>query len=79
MPKARAISERTRVALQAARVRGVRLGATNPACRNLSSESLQRGANRTASLAEEAYLNLSFGSLSEIQGLKPECCCTEPC
>lgn len=56
--EARAISERTKVALQAAKVRGARLGAANVACRNLCNEARQRGAKRTANLAEEAYLSV---------------------
>jgi DNA invertase Pin-like site-specific DNA recombinase len=40
----RAISERTRNALQAAKARGVALGASNPASRNLSPDAALRGA-----------------------------------
>jgi DNA invertase Pin-like site-specific DNA recombinase len=53
--EARAISERTRVALQAAKAKGVRLGAANPACRNLTDDARRRGADRTAKAAKESY------------------------
>ena len=52
--EARAISERTRNALQAAKARGVALGASNPASRNLSPDASMRGA--TASIATRRRL-----------------------
>jgi DNA invertase Pin-like site-specific DNA recombinase len=56
--EARAISERTCAALKAARRRGVRLGATNPACRNLTREARLRGAGRTAERASLYYADV---------------------
>ena len=53
--EARAISDRTRAALNAAKSRGVLLGAANPACRNLGVDARLRGAERTAKLASESY------------------------
>ena len=58
--EAAAISARTRAALGAARQRGTLLGASNPACRNLSADAALRGrargqeANRTKAIAEYA-------------------------
>jgi len=42
--EAKAISDRTRVALQAAKERGIALGAANPACRNLDDTARLKGA-----------------------------------
>jgi DNA invertase Pin-like site-specific DNA recombinase len=53
-----AISQRTKAALAAARTRGVRLGAENPACRNLTSDAARTGrvrgaeANRAKAVAD---------------------------
>lgn len=56
--EARAISDRTKAALQAAKDRGLRLGAANPACQNLTSEARLRGAARTAKLSAEFYSDM---------------------
>lgn len=53
--EARAISDRTRAALQAAKARGTALGATNAVCRNLNDEARRRGARRTAEVAAASY------------------------
>jgi DNA invertase Pin-like site-specific DNA recombinase len=52
--EARAISIRTKAALAAAKARGTRLGASNPACRKLSAQAARKGSERTALLAREA-------------------------
>jgi DNA invertase Pin-like site-specific DNA recombinase len=56
--EARAISARTKAALQAAKARGKLLGAANPACRKLTQENRQKGAQTSArrkqKLASEA-------------------------
>jgi DNA invertase Pin-like site-specific DNA recombinase len=60
--EARAISERTRVALKAAKERGTLLGASNPKCRCLTRELRLKGAaasgKRTTALAQEAYADI---------------------
>jgi DNA invertase Pin-like site-specific DNA recombinase len=53
--EARAISERTRLALAAARVRGTLLGAENPLSRNLRRGDGIRGGLRTRENARRAY------------------------
>jgi len=53
--EAKAISERTTVALAAAKARGTLLGASNPACRNLDREARQRGSRATATAATTHY------------------------
>lgn len=60
--EARRISERTKAALAAAKRRGVQLGASNPACRNLTLEAKQRGSKAAGEAvrqqADEAYQDL---------------------
>jgi DNA invertase Pin-like site-specific DNA recombinase len=61
--EARRISERTKVALAAYKVRGGILGATRPESRNLSIEARKRGAGASAvrrgALMVEAYEDLA--------------------
>ncbi len=52
--EAKAISDRTIAALQAAKERGTPLGALNPASRNLTPEAVRKGAQATARRAREA-------------------------
>jgi len=60
--EARAISDRTRVALSAAKERGSLLGAANPRSRNLTPEAMRRGRRRgakaTQAKAREAYAEI---------------------
>lgn len=61
--EAKAISDRTRVALQAAKERGTRLGAANPGSRNLTQaamrEGRKRGAEATAKRARAFYAEVA--------------------
>jgi DNA invertase Pin-like site-specific DNA recombinase len=50
----RRISQRTKEALAAAKIRGTLLGAANPRCRKLDRQASLKGAKRTASIAREA-------------------------
>jgi DNA invertase Pin-like site-specific DNA recombinase len=69
--EAAAISQRTKAALQAARERGTRLGAQNPASRNLSVEATARGraagqaANRAKAVAAFADVLPTIAALRE--------------
>jgi DNA invertase Pin-like site-specific DNA recombinase len=60
--EARAIGERTKAALKAAKARGVKLGASNPASRNLSQNAMEKArllgpaANRDKAIKEFADL-----------------------
>ncbi|NQU22679.1 MAG: recombinase family protein [Candidatus Nealsonbacteria bacterium] len=47
------ISKRTKAALQAAKARGVKLGASRPECRNLTQEARVRGAKRSVEVRTE--------------------------
>jgi DNA invertase Pin-like site-specific DNA recombinase len=61
--EAKAISDRTRVALQAAKERGTTLGAGNPRSRNLTEAAMRkgrkRGAEATAMRAREFYAEVA--------------------
>ena len=60
--EARRISERTKAALEAAKRRGVKLGAARPECRNLTATARRRGTKASAAAAkqqaDEAYVDL---------------------
>jgi len=57
--EAQAISDRTKAALQAAKVRGTLLGAANPACRKLTAQAGRKGSERTATIARQANAEAS--------------------
>ncbi|HUA07881.1 MAG TPA: recombinase family protein [Candidatus Acidoferrales bacterium] len=66
--EARAISDRTVAALQAAKVRGVALGAANPRSRNLTRAARLKGAQRAREAARTAYAAL----LPKLRALRAE-------
>ncbi|MEN6407730.1 MAG: recombinase family protein [Thermoguttaceae bacterium] len=56
--EARKISTRTKEALRAAKARGVLLGASQPACRNLTAIARRRGATSTRAKATAFYADV---------------------
>ena len=70
--EARAISERTKSALAAAKARGTLLGASRPECRNLTPEAGVRGAARSATVRRERALEMYEDLLPEISAMRAE-------
>jgi DNA invertase Pin-like site-specific DNA recombinase len=66
--EARDISARTIAALQAAKARGVALGATNPNSRNLTRAARLKGAQRAKEAARTAYASV----LPKLQALREQ-------
>jgi DNA invertase Pin-like site-specific DNA recombinase len=68
--EAAAISQRTKAALKAPKARGARLGAANPASRNLTRESVARGQLRGASSNHKKALTENQDLLPTIQEMR---------
>lgn len=66
--EAKSCSDRTKAALAAAKARGVRLGASNEACRNLPPGANQRGGQTTKAKARAAVADL----LPKLRALKAQ-------